>query len=322
MALAATSEQKELLNERGFFVIEEYLVADEVAVLNDAFDEVGARLRGERGMTPDQPLSIRNGLVKHEAFLNLMDRPDILRYVVDIVGWNVQNRDSVILWTPPQPGRHPSALSLGWHFDYEEEFTGIGIDGPMPWLDFKIGWYVSDATEADHATILFVPGSHRWDAAKRARWREDLPTEEIHELKVPPGSLMMWRPTLLHAASPNLSTHERRALYISYAPRWIRPSGHVNQDPDLVARSNPVRRQLLGAMGNLSHPLGSDPENHPDSQYWFAWDWDVVPLKAWAEAEAGDRPHDWGTGYGVGMPKGPGFQFTDNTDPRRVSVTT
>ncbi len=53
MALAATCEQKELLNERGFFVIEEYLDADEVAGLNDAFDEVGARLRGERGMTPD-----------------------------------------------------------------------------------------------------------------------------------------------------------------------------------------------------------------------------------------------------------------------------
>ncbi len=318
MALAATSEQKELLNERGFFVIEEYLDADEVAVLNDAFEEVGARLRNERSLAPDQTLSCRNGLVKHEAFLNLMDRPDVLHYVVDMVGWNVQNRDSVVLRTPPQPGRHPSALSLGWHFDYEEEFMGMGIDGPMPWLDFKIGWYVSDATEPDHATFLCVPGSHRWDIAKRARWQTDLPSEEIFELRVPPGSIMLWRPTLLHAASPNLSKSERRALYISYAPRWIRPSGHVEQDPDLVARSNPVRRQLLGAMGNLSHPLGSDPENSPDSQYWFAWDWDVVPLKAWAEEQAGDGPHDWGTGYGVGTAKGPGFVFTDNTDPRRV----
>ena len=263
MALIATPEQKELLNERGFVVIEEFLNADEVAVLSDAFEEVGARLRGERGMAPDQQLSIRNGLVKHEAFLNLMDRPDVLRYVVDMVGWNVQNRDSVILWTPPQPDRHPSALSLGWHFDYEEEFMGIGLDGPMPWLDFKIGWYVSDATEPGHATILFVPGSHRWGLERRARWRTDLRPTDIYELKVPPGSLMMWRPTLLHAASPNLSTHERRALYISYAPRWIRPSGHVGQDPDLVARSDPIRRQLLGAMGNLSHPLGARPREPP-----------------------------------------------------------
>ncbi|MYI20821.1 MAG: hypothetical protein F4121_12355, partial [Acidimicrobiia bacterium] len=91
----------------------------------------------------------------------------------------------------------------------------------MPWLDFKIGWYVSDATEEGHASILFVPGSHLWDMERRARWREDIRPEDVFELKVRPGSLMMWRPTLLHAASPNLGTHERRALYISYAPRWI-----------------------------------------------------------------------------------------------------
>ncbi|MYE68257.1 MAG: hypothetical protein F4236_09070, partial [Acidimicrobiia bacterium] len=198
MALAATAEQKELLNTQGFFVIEEYLEAGEVAVLNDAFEEVGARLRRERGMAADSQLSVRNGLVKHRAFLNLMDRPDILRYVVDLVGWNVQNRDSVILWTPPTPGRHPSALSLGWHFDYEEEFMGIGSDGPMPWIDFKIGWYVSDATEEGHASILFVPGSHLWGMQRRARWREEMRPEDVFELKVPPGSLMMWRPTLLH----------------------------------------------------------------------------------------------------------------------------
>ena len=92
----------------------------------------------------------------------------------------------------------------------------------------------------------------------------------------------------------------------------------MEQDRDLVARSNPIRRQLLGAMGNLSHPLGPDPENHPDSQYWFAADWDNIPLKQWAEEQAGDPPYDWGTGYGVGTVKGPEYAFHDNTDPRRV----
>ena len=71
-------------------------------------------------------------------------------------------------------------------------------------------------------------------------------------------------------------------------------------------------------MGNLSHPLGPDPENYPDSQYWFAADWDNIPLKQWAEEQAGDPPYDWGTGYGVGTVKGPEYAFADNTDPRRV----
>ena len=102
---------------------------------------------------------------------------------------------------------------------------------------------------------------------------------------------------------------------MSYTPRWVRPSGHLEQDAGLIARSSPVRRQLLGAMGNLGHPLGSDPVNNPSSQYWFSDDWDTVPLKAWAEARAGGPPYDWGTGLGVSHTKGPDFAFTQVTIP-------
>ena len=94
-------------------------------------------------------------------------------------------------------------------------------------------------------------------------------------MKVPAGSVMLWRPTLLCGVTPNLLETVRKAICVNYTPRWVRPSGHLEQDA--VARSSPVRRQLLGAMGNLSHPLGSDPANSPNCQYWFADDWDTVP---------------------------------------------
>ncbi len=320
MALVATLEQKREVDEFGFTVIERFLDEGEVRELSEAFDEVGARLRGRLGKGAHEYLSLRNAIIHHPAFLDLVDREDILSYVVDIVGWNVQNRDSVALWTPPQPGRHPSKLSLGWHFDYEEEFTGLTGEFPMPLLDFKVGWYVSDTREDGHATILFVPGSHRWPPARRARWRHDLDPGDIHELRVPPGSVLLWRGTLLHSASPNLSRTERRAIYISYAPRWLRPSGHVRQPAGLIERSGPVRRQLLGEIGDLTHPLGRDPENQPDSQHWFAHDWGTVPLKQWAEQRAGDPPYDWGTGHGAPTCKGPDYAFTENTDPRKTSA--
>ena len=109
-----------------------------------------------------------------------------------------------------------------------------------------------------------------------------------------------------------------QAMYVSYAPRWLCPSGHIFQDEDLVKRSDPVRRQLLGAMGDLSDPLGNSPDAAPDSQYWFTHDWNSVPLKEWAESCAGDPPYDWGTGYGVSETKFlPGFEFPDAIDPRK-----
>ena len=148
------------------------------------------------------------------------------------------------------------------------------MDGTLPLLDFKVGWYISDHTEPGHSTILVVPGSYKWSREQRATFEEWLDPADIVAVKVPAGSVMLWRPTLLHSVTPNLSETERKAIYVSYTPRWVRPSGHLEQDAELIARSSPVRRQLLGAMGDLSHPLGSDPVNNPNSQYWFTDDWD------------------------------------------------
>ena len=93
------------------------------------------------------------------------------------------------------------------------------MDGTLPLLDFKVGWYISDHTEPGHSTILVVPGSYQWSRQQRATWEEWLDPAEIVAVRVPAGSVMLWRPTLLHSVSPNLSATERKAIYVSYTPR-------------------------------------------------------------------------------------------------------
>ncbi len=311
MSIAITDRMREELNGSGFTVIENVLDAGACSRVEAGMDEVARRCREARGASPDTSVSLRNAVARHEAILDLVDHPDILPLVVDVMGWNIQNRDSVFDYKAPvSTPEEAHRLSLGWHFDYEEEFAGTTVEGTMPLLDFKVGWYISDHTEAGHSTILLVPGSFRWNREQRATWQNRFDPGNIFELRVPPGSVLLWRPTLLHSVSPNLSSHFRKALYISYGPRWIRPSGHVEQNPALIARSSPIRRQLLGAMGDLSDPLGADPVGAPASQHWFTEDWESVPLKAWAEARAGSGRRDWGLGFGATCTKGPGFEFT------------
>ncbi len=297
MAFAMTDKQRDELNENGFTVLENILSPSETDRLDKAMDEVADQMREVRGLSPDDSISLRNSVAYHEAILDLLDHPKILPLVVDAIGWNIQNRDSIFDYRMPQPGNtDPNILSLGWHFDYESQFAGTTLDGRMPLLDFKVGWYVSDHSEPGHSTILFVPGSFKWTQEQRTNWQSRLKPKDIYELRVPAGSAMLWRPTLLHGVTPNLSKSARKALYISYTPRWVRPSGYMDQDPALIARSSPIRRQLLGAMGDGGNPLGSDPVAHPVSRYWFTDDEASVPLKAWAEARAGSEPSDWGLG--------------------------
>jgi hypothetical protein len=61
----------------------------------------------------------------------------------------------------------------------------------------------------------------------------------------------------------------------------------MEQDPELIARSSPVRRQLLGALDPAGDPLGTDPGWEPSSRYWLIKNWEDVPLKAWAEERSG-----------------------------------
>ena len=64
-------------------------------------------------------------------------------------------------------------------------------------------------------------------------------------VRVPIGSVMLWRSSLLHAVAPHLSRASRRYhIHISYTPRWVRPTGYEAHDPELLARSSPVRLEL------------------------------------------------------------------------------
>ena len=106
------------------------------------------------------------------------------------------------------------------------------------------------------------------------------------ELQLPAGSAVLWRTATWHCVGPNLSDRTRKIVHVGYHYRWLRPTDFIEQDPALIERCSPIRRQLLGALGTGGQPLGADPEVVPSSQYWPTKNADDVPLRAWAEAAA------------------------------------
>ena len=53
--------------------------ADEVAAVAAAMDQVAAEVRwAERGLGPGDRVALRNGMIRHETLLDLMDHPAIL----------------------------------------------------------------------------------------------------------------------------------------------------------------------------------------------------------------------------------------------------
>ena len=109
------------------------------------------------------------------------------------------------------------------------------------------------------------------------------------EMRLPAGAAVLWRTAVWHCVGPQTSNIIRKIIHIGYHHRWLRPTDYTQQATALLARSSPVRRQLLGAMPEGHDPMGShgDADWAPASKYWQPHE-DDVPLRAeakrWAQA--------------------------------------
>lgn len=301
--LAMTTEQRRSFDEQGFILIENFFSDSEFERLLRAIDEVAVRIRAEKGLTENDPFALRNALTHHEAFLDLIDNPRILPLVVDAIGWNIQIRTTHLDYRPPYPEELvPGELGTGegadhaagyknlvWHPDLAGPylFEAPSLDGRLPFMEIKVGYYLSDLTTKNSGAICLVPGSYRRTPQELRDLNYRVPEDQYIELNVPPNTALLWRTQTWHCVTPNLSDRVRKVFYVGYHYRWLRPTDYVHQDPELIARSSPIRRQLLGALGPEGDPLGNDPYWEPSSRYWLIKNWEDVPLKQWAEERAG-----------------------------------
>lgn len=289
--LALSVEQQRRFDEDGFFLVEDALSPAEVEALTDVVDELYAKYRKERNLGQHDSFQIRNIVAIHPHFRALIDHPKILPLVVDVMGYNIQIRTSHMDVRPPmrpedaQKGLGAKDSFFPWHSD-APNFGWPTVDGVIPFMEMKVGYYLTDLTQHNSGAICVVRGSHR-RRQKDSGGAYIVDPADIVEVNVRPGAALVWRTALLHAVTPNLSGHARKCLYYGYNHRWIRPSDYDHQEPPVLEGCTPVQLQLLGELGTGGTLYnGDDPLVHPVSRYWRPSDEDV-PLKAWAEQQAG-----------------------------------
>lgn len=301
MSIAMTEEQRNGFEEDGFIVLENFLTAEETKRLSDAADEVVGKIQKEKGMPPETHFQVRNALAKHEAFLDLIDHPRMLPLVVDAIGWNIQIRTSHLDYRPPYPeGMKAGDVGVGggedqeagyrnvsWHPDLASPhiFESPSLDGRLPFMEIKVFYTLFDMTESNCGNLWLSPGSHKRTPQELKDMGRQVPEDESVELKLPAGSAVLWRTATWHCVGPNLSQKTRKIMHVGYHWRWLRPTDYIQQDPDLVERSSPIRRQLLGAIASGGDPLGADSDVAPSSQYWLTKNPEDVPLREWAESQ-------------------------------------
>ncbi|MFT5086278.1 MAG: ectoine hydroxylase [Candidatus Latescibacterota bacterium] len=263
----ATKEQLRQFDEEGYLVVEDALSPELVQGMAEAIDRLDAGEREAKGLKPEQTMSKFRVIVEDDLFLELLDNAKTFPLVWDILGWNVQHYISHLIVYPPEP--EGAELQLGgWHQDGGRPVREM--ERPQPRLSYKTSFWFSDTRIANSGAMRIVPGSHKFDEKPP----QDMLDHPLH-VEVAPGTAVLFDRRMWHARGFNTSNVTRKVIFVGYSYRWLRGLDYNNMPEEVLAKCDPIRRQLLGD--------GVDIKG-----WWQPTDADV-PLKTWIKEHRGEE---------------------------------
>lgn len=272
LAYRLTDEERRRFDDQGFFIVESVLPGDMVEALGRIADRIDAERRPSMG---GGPYSIKNHfdiIGRDDLLLELLDWPKTFPKVWGILGWHIQLYHSHLIVSPPSPvDQRPKKRRLGWHQDSGR----LNIDletTPRPRVSLKVAFFLSDCTATDRGNFHAIPGSHQCEAIDFPENAEQDPDGAV-PIQAAAGDAVFFDRRLWHASGINYSDITRKVLFYGYSYRWLRPRDNMTVD-HYMDRSDPIRRQLLGAGPSGGHGYTSPlPED--------------IPLREWIAEHAG-----------------------------------
>lgn len=221
-----TAAERFFWDNNGYLLLERFLSEDHVERLLAATHRAAARRRElqESGAPQTGFTHIRGDntrffyiLGDDPLFLEMLDWPPLMPYLVGLLN--------------PIPHHHASDAILefgatkrgmGWHIDgHDQGYRGLGR--PIPLLQLKVGYYLTDMTEPDQGNLCVIPGSHK---AQHEPDPADLQKLELFpgakQICAPAGSCILFHNALWHTAGPSLREDGGRImLYYAYEHPWL-----------------------------------------------------------------------------------------------------
>ena len=264
-----SDEERTFFETQGYLIIKEALPAD----LRSRVEESLKKVETKRPYDKDTSLGGGNWLDvigEEDLLLELIDYPTTFPKVWGILGWHIALYHSHYIVSPPLPVDF-KPRRLGWHQDSGRINIDIESD-PRPRISVKIGFFITNVSETGRGNFHVIPGSHlKNELSLPADKNEEHP--DATPVLVSAGDAVMFDRRLWHSAGQNFSDITRRALFLGYSYRWLKPRDNMTV-AHYMNRSDPIRRQLLGASPNGGFGYTS-PEDED------------VPLKVWLDQHVG-----------------------------------
>ena len=256
---ALTPEQQEFFDDNGYLVIENALPQDVVAEIDAEIDEIYAGEERAERLEAGGKLNMRNCIVQHDAFLKLLDWPTTVPLAWGILNWNIQMITSQLIVLPSKPEPPPEVKNkIGLHRDGG---TSPGeMQEPHPRILLKVAYAINDQSHPASGATVLVPASNRLTGKPPVHPETGWARGAI-SMNVKAGDAFIFEQRTWHGIGHNWSGKPRKTIFVGYAYRWVKPMDYIMMPEELIAKCNPIQKQLLGVVSDpLSYYLPKDED--------------------------------------------------------------
>lgn len=246
-----SATERFFFDNNGYLVLENFLSADHVQQLREALARVIERRRTlhqqklpHTGMTQikgEQSTRIFYILADDPLFLAMLDWPPIVPYVKGLLNPKAHHHasDAIV-----EVGSELFSRGMGWHLDgHDNGYRNLGR--PIPLLQLKIGYYLTDMTAPGQGNLTVVPGSHKamHDPDPADLKRTDLFPGAV-QVCAPAGTAILFHNALWHSSGPFTKQDGRRIiLYYAYEHPWmIASQEHWGYSKEFYNALSPAQR--------------------------------------------------------------------------------
>ena len=235
------------LDRDGYVVLPQKLPPDFTREVLAAIDRLAVQMRRQNPAL--ESLKLQNCVDYDAAFRHLMMYEPALQLCLDVFGPMFHLHQSNLVSRPREAEAQADFISsTPWHADGPRPNLFPAVNGAMGLHYLKFGYFLTDLTHGNGGSLQVIRGSHRRPEldGKKGRFRVEEYAADLVQFDCEAGTVVAFHQAQWHAAPPNLSDVERKNVYISYCPTWMRPLDREFPSAEQLQRLSDEERWLLG----------------------------------------------------------------------------
>ena len=250
-----TDEEKFRFDLQGFIVLRGVLTRAECTLLSKLSDTAWPRQPGDGAFRRTEAISRWGG-----AFLNLIDHPCVLPYLVELIGPRLRaDHDYCIFMLSGADGQNIHGGPMRYESDHWYHYhDGVMRNGLM-----VATWVLNDAEPGDGGFVC-IPGSHKTnfiDAVPKDVLTQEYRPDYVIQPELRAGDVLLFTEALIHGTATWRGSQERRALLYKYSPphsSWAKVPYNLQHYPN----ASPQQQRLMAPASVEDHAKVLNPAEY------------------------------------------------------------